>query len=380
MTLFSAAKNYLFSGNVPNTGRQPELDMGRGVAVLAMVLVHVFAFTGNDGARNGAVGTFIFFFGGPPAAVVFMFLMGVGIVYSHRGSPEGLIKRGLKLIVAGYILSVVRYFLPILLGMKLGIFPENLFDQLPYFTLPHRNLLEILLEIDVLHFAGFAMMFIGLLKRSRHFLAYCLVLSFVVPVVSPLLWGVCTGLAPVDLLLDYLWGTKDYIRFVFFPWITYPLVGILFAELLKRAVDKKGLYRYMFALGLLGLILTAALFYLLKPEFLDFASISSEEIEHYYYRHGLEGVVGISAFICLWIPLMYLLSSRLPEVITKRIAFWSRNVTGIYVTHYIILGWSLLIVGFNHFDIVAVIGFATAVMFSADRMSVVLERRHMNSI
>jgi hypothetical protein len=380
MKRVSSAKRDLFSGNIPNTGRQPELDMARGVAVLAMVLVHVFAFTGNDGTLNGAVGTLIFFFGGPPAAVVFMFLMGVGIVYSRRGSPKGLIKRGLKLIVAGYILSVFRYFLPILLGMELGIFPENLLGQLPYFTLPHRNLLEILLEIDVLHFAGFAMMFIGLLKKSRHFFTYCLALLFVIPVVSPWLWGICTGIAPVDFFLDYLWGSKDYIRFVFFPWISYPLLGVLFAALLKQVADKKGLYRRMFELGLLVLILTVVLFYLLKPEFLDFTSISSEEIEHYYYRHGLEGVVGISAFICLWIPLMYLFSSWLPEVIARRIQFWSRNVTGIYFTHYIILGWSLLIIGFNSFDIVAVIGFATAVMFCADRISVVLEGRNLNSI
>jgi uncharacterized membrane protein len=74
----------------PNAARQPELDMARGLAVFFMIAVHVLEILGDTALAETGPGIVIGFLGGPPAAPVFMMLLGVGIVYSARATPENL--------------------------------------------------------------------------------------------------------------------------------------------------------------------------------------------------------------------------------------------------------------------------------------------------
>ena len=74
--------NGVFSTSEVNTGRQVELDIAKGFAILFMVWVHTTETFGNyQGIGNVIVEHFL---GGPFAAPVFMVCMGIGMCYAKR--------------------------------------------------------------------------------------------------------------------------------------------------------------------------------------------------------------------------------------------------------------------------------------------------------
>lgn len=78
-----------------------------------MVCVHLLITFGNEYTQfTSTYGQIVQFLGGIPAAPVFMFMLGVGIVYSKKTRPRLLAKRGAILIASGYILNIFRSFIP----------------------------------------------------------------------------------------------------------------------------------------------------------------------------------------------------------------------------------------------------------------------------
>lgn len=57
--------------------RLDAVDLARGLAVLFMILVHTLEVYAHPAVANSPFGETIKFFGGPPAAPVFMMLMGL---------------------------------------------------------------------------------------------------------------------------------------------------------------------------------------------------------------------------------------------------------------------------------------------------------------
>ena len=86
---------YLFSTEKINSGRQKELDFAKGLAIIFMIIVHVNEVYQNSNLEGGIYNRFIEFIGSPPAAPIFMFLLGVGIVYSKNISANILFNRGI---------------------------------------------------------------------------------------------------------------------------------------------------------------------------------------------------------------------------------------------------------------------------------------------
>ena len=95
-----------------NTGRQPELDVAKVAAILYMVVIHVYEEMSvvNYWVRPDSLfRTVLEFLGGPLAAPVFMFAMGVGMVYTRHRSPRAFALRGLRLLYCfGEYLQTVR--------------------------------------------------------------------------------------------------------------------------------------------------------------------------------------------------------------------------------------------------------------------------------
>lgn len=86
-----------------NEGRQPELDIARGLAVIFMVLIHTVEYYWDwDNEIFDKVANFL---GSPPAAPVFMFLLGCGIIYSRRSTAQQVLKRGIKMLMLSYVFN-----------------------------------------------------------------------------------------------------------------------------------------------------------------------------------------------------------------------------------------------------------------------------------
>ena len=106
-----------------NTGRQLELDVAKVFAIFYMVIVHVYEEMSavNYWAMPDSLFRIVIeFIGGPLAAPVFMFAMGVGMVYTKHRNPRAFAIRGLKLLAAAYILNIIRMTIPFLLARLAG--------------------------------------------------------------------------------------------------------------------------------------------------------------------------------------------------------------------------------------------------------------------
>jgi uncharacterized membrane protein len=168
-----------------NIERVLSLDLARGVGALGMVAVHVLIRYGSYAANISAYGAVVRFLGGPPAAPIFMFLMGTSLAFSKHATLRDNLRRGGRLLVLGYVLNFLRGTLPAFLGLKFGIVtPEDLMPYTP------ANLFWI---VDILHCAGLSLMVIG---AVRHFLPRpwtWLLLAATVALGSPVMWGRMSG-------------------------------------------------------------------------------------------------------------------------------------------------------------------------------------------
>ncbi len=139
--------------------RQAELDIGKGIAVLLMICVHVQEVLSHSAVQHSLFGNIVEFVTCFPAAPLFMFVMGVGIVYSRRQDSGYAIGRGASLLAMAYLLNAARGYIPWTLGIKLGFLVQD--------AVPYGDVAQSLLEVDILHFAGLCFILIGVLRVAR---------------------------------------------------------------------------------------------------------------------------------------------------------------------------------------------------------------------
>ena len=140
----------IFSDSIINTGRQRELDFVKGIAIIAMVICHTVLYMAEVPGHLGYV-VANDVLGGPMAAPMFMICMGIGLCFSHRNTPLEIVRRGVWLFLLGYILNFSRSSLPFAVGYALGMG-----------ELLSENLVAGLMLVDILQFAGLALIFIGI--------------------------------------------------------------------------------------------------------------------------------------------------------------------------------------------------------------------------
>lgn len=322
MKEISCRSSILFAESSVNSGRQIELDIARGLAVIFMVLVHVQMSFSNSVAENSWFGNIVDFLGGVPAAPVFMFLMGVGFLYTKNNNHRLFIKRGFYILLGGYVLNFLRGSLPELIDYITDGSKESFI-----------NAIRELIDIDILQFAGITIMFFGLIKYMKLRLwviallgvGFCLLGYFFSDIqVDGVFSKAITGL---------IWGSSDISEFPFLTWIFYPILGYFFAGLLIRCKEKRVFYKYILGVSLCGLIVCSYLF----TNFLGLDIDISSEVE--YYHHNMLFNILFGLFILSWVSVLFLLVSLIPDFLLKQFKRWSRNVTEIYFIHWILIGW-----------------------------------------
>ena len=220
----------VFSKDKVNTGRQTELDIAKGVAILFMVWVHTLETFGTEsGLGYEIVENFL---GGPFAAPVFMVCMGIGMRYGRKTSAKDFAMRGIGLLLTGLILNIFRYVLPMLTAYALS--GEKLY----------LNTFTFLFGVDILEFAGLTFLFFALAKKLRWKDSTLLVIAAAASVMGALLKWTVTGNMYIDQFTGYLWENDDaQTYFPFLNWIIFPVFGYLLAKMLRHLADKKTFYQ-----------------------------------------------------------------------------------------------------------------------------------------
>jgi len=318
----------IFSSEIVNKGRQVELDIARGLAVLFMVLIHIQQYFSSPEAQETLFGTIVDFVGGIPAAPVFMFLLGVGIIYSRKSDLKSFLKRGLLLIVAGYLLNLLRGTLPNLMQwMVLG--------EEQYFT----KALNELMYVDIFQFSGLAMILFGIIKKFKPHVLVVALFGIGFSAINLLLTGVTTEGKLFSALTGLFWGSNELSFFPFLTWIFYPIAGYVFGYYLIRCLNKNKFYLMALIVSVAVILFSVWIFvYNLEME----TGLSSETG---YYQHKMLGNVVFTAFVILWLSILYFASKGIPRIIYKPIGRWSKNVSEIYFIHWLFIGWLGVFIG-----------------------------------
>lgn len=330
---------------LPNRGRQFELDIVRGLAVIFMIVVHVVITFANDAASETAFAQVSDLFGGVPAAPVFMFLLGVGVVYSRKSDAISLFKRGVILLFTAYGLNILRSVLPGVITMILHHQGESelSFTMQMYYSL---------FSIDILQFSGIAFFFFAFLKQIKaqmiHVVFIMLFFIALNQFISPTSMEINYLIAPIVGLFLSGGGYEGLSYFPFVTWIAYPLAGYLFASLLIQTDDKVRFYRrisYFSALvfGLYGL----GVLLLRWP--------TGYESDIAYYAHsGLLNIVYLS-FILMWISAFFWLSPLIKGAMKQILETLSSQVSNIYFIHWVYIGFLTIVLERESLDIAGVI-------------------------
>ncbi|MDI9433843.1 MAG: heparan-alpha-glucosaminide N-acetyltransferase domain-containing protein [Planctomycetota bacterium] len=299
------------------------LDLARGLAIVFMIFQHSVLLFATGQAKGSLAGKTVLLLGGAPAAPVFLFIMGVFLGRPDRRVGCG-VGRGLRLIALGYVLNLLRSTLPSLCAGQAAAVSA---------TAPASPLASFWV-VDILHMAGLSFILLTLLRRYVPFRWVWAGLAFSIAVVCPVLWS-WAGRSG----LYALWGAGGDVFFPLFPWVAYPLAGMVYSSHILRAQNRAGVMKRSAQVGGLLLTVGVALFFLPEMGRFDVGK---------YYRSGPGEQLAALGFILVWLPVCHgLARGRADSAWLRLLCFWSRNVTAVYFVQWVLFGWAVLFLGRN---------------------------------
>ena len=322
----------LFSDEKVNSGRQVELDIAKALSIIFMIFLHtIMVVKGFDQSLSPAY-DFVFsnVLGRPFAAPVFMFCMGVGVVYSRHSQWDTMIKRGIKLYLTGILVNFFEFFLPhFLCGTLLGkwdIFPIS------------RGLL--LFCVDILAFAGLTFILMGILKKFKVSNKGMIIVAVVLSLIGTFARGFDFANPALNLIFAMFIGTKGgFGAFTLCNWFIIPVAGYVWGQYFIRAKDKGRFFR------LWPIYIIAALIFFYVSSFTFKGGIFAADVHLYYFMNTLDAIFCI---ICAHgiIGLCYYLNKILPDSVRNIFKTLSSNITVIYIAQWCFIPIGIILLAY----------------------------------
>jgi uncharacterized membrane protein len=299
-----------------NSTRNHILDLLKGIAVLLMIQVHVMELFASDLISTNTIGKLSLFLGGAPVAPLFMVVFGHFISKAYQSTMQ-LIVRGIKMFALGMILNV---------ALNLNLISSVCFGKLDVDLMPY------IFGVDILHFAGIALIIIAPFKKwfQKQYL-----LPLITMLVAALLGHYLLNYVPNNNVLKYVsaffYGSMPWSYFPVFPWLAYPLAGMVVYQLQQR-------YDFSWLLVVKTKIVLSVLFLIFIVFTVKYAIIISSDLP-LYYHHGLLFFGWVMTFLFFYTFGINELNERFGETsVFKYIKWLGKNVTLIYVIQWILIG------------------------------------------
>ena len=230
--MFKRIKN-CFSSDPVNLGRQREIDIAKGIALIFMTFSHSIEILGwfFDPGLSPAITWHDFDMVIKAIAPVFLFAMGLSLCYSRKRSAGDLFRRGIGMVGLVLLLEIFRTVIPSFIEWL--IFRD--FGSIRY--------AYQILCVDVLQFATLALLVMALFKKINLKPWAMLAVSAVCSVIGQLLAGVSTGSTACDYLVGYLWHSHPTSYFPLLNWLIVPVMGYTFGHIWLRLKDKATFFR-----------------------------------------------------------------------------------------------------------------------------------------
>jgi uncharacterized membrane protein len=289
-------------------------DILKGIAVIRMILVHLFEVFASPDIYHDKTWHLLVFLAGPPGAALFMAIMGYFIAKSSLNLSSS-IYRGLKLMLWGLLLNIGMNF-HLLIKIISGTISVN---PWPY-----------VFGVDILFLAGFNMIILGVFKFlfKNRLLPFILLALFFASIGTFLPFGK-GNLQWISYVQAFFTGGQPWSYFPVFPWAAYPVAGFVYCKL-----NEKYQLSYFSRKGLL--YVASSLFLILALSFSwGFNTVSSLEI---YYHHSLLFFLWLLLLILFWVIVIHLITMKY----TNKPAVTYLRWVGRYVTNFYVFQWLLI--------------------------------------
>ncbi|MFZ2959017.1 MAG: acyltransferase family protein [Candidatus Ozemobacteraceae bacterium] len=332
--------------NTNEVARIPAFDQVRAIAVICMIISHVALMFGSNEASATLIGRFMNdFCGTAPAAPVFMLLMGIFFIFPKDKPVSVKIIRGMKLFALGLLLNIVRMVIPFFI---LSIYAPTELEKMGAMLQVSRGEIfwRVFYNMDILGFAGVAFILLALLQIFIKKTSQWVMVGAVVVFSSPYLWGTGEKLGSVFYFFQPLWG-RAFVEnvptdtaFPAFPWLIYPLMGLIIGRFLFAGVKEPEIFKGMFQAGLSLAVVGAVI-----------VAIGGMKQFGDYYRMYAGGTFLVMSFALLWTTLfMWMTRNDLFQAALSKLTFWSENITLIYCVQWFLFGFSILLFYFRKID------------------------------
>lgn len=308
-------------------------DVARGIAIFLLIFQHFCLLILSNYINNEWLYFICYLSGTVLVAPVFLFLMGLNVSESRHNKPSQIFKKGVFLIFLGYLLSFLRFFLPLIIANHWGLI--NSFGDIIYKFEP----VYYLLEVDIFQVAGLSLWLIAFLKWIKIETKYYLIFALIISLMSPFFWMITFSSPTINLFFDPLWGKSSYVVFPFFSWAVYSLVGVYFGKKILENKNKIEFYQKCFNKSVIFLI-PGLLLFLIDFLFFDYS----------YARHGFGYNFLFIVLIIIWLSWLNLRSYKIPSKITNTLTFFSKNVSSVYFIQWVIIGWLAVFINLNIFN------------------------------
>ncbi len=325
--------NKIFAQDNINTGRQPEVDIAKAIVIFFLASIHVFVeCTSEEGLSSGIPYFFDSVLGGPWAAPMFIFSMGIGLAYSRHNTPFLIARRGIGLLLLGFLHNTCRYLIPSLIGYAITGDSEFYLNRLPYLFFGN----------DILQFAGIAMLLMALLRKINLSGLSIVIVSIVLNAFAMIYNNVNLGSPVLNVLMGHIIGTADgsseeLIKsdFPLFIWFIMYAVGYMFGNALKRMQNKKKFYLIVSIPCII--VLSVAVPY----EYFNGFGMMGGPASNVFYHASFPDMLLCIANQFGMLGIYFLVSKLLPDRVINAISRLSKNVTAVYFIQWVLVWWAV---------------------------------------
>ena len=317
-----------------NTSRQSEFDYLKGFFMVCIFFVHAYQGTSSN---EDIVEKIVFGFATLSGAAIFIFVMGMGTVYSRRSEPKTLAKSGIVMIAYQY-LSNIAYVAALTLPY---LFVRNgLDDKQVYYDL----VMLYLQFINIFFITGIIYLALALAKKCTLPSAGYAATGLLFAIIAPFVYGKPVDVPVLGYIVKIIIGEAYFISFPAIYFLSYAFLGVSFGHLLQRVKDKKAFYVLVMpicaviALIWWGLTINK---YGFGDELYSYLCIA-------YARPDLFHVVASIAHVLFFAGLLYFGDGVMKKsgVIGRQLLYYNRHISKYYAIHIAVY---LAICGFHKY-------------------------------
>ena len=212
--------NAIFSQKEINTGRQQEFDHLKGIFMLFIYLIHAFQATLSP---EDLVTRWLYMFATMSGAAIFIFVMGIGTVYSRNTAPTAFVKSGLRMVVYQY-LDNIAYVAALLIPYPFvaGGLSQNGLERCWFLARVYIQ------YTNIFFITGIIYLVLALLKKLDVKTIGYVVIGVAAGISAPLLYGTPVNVPVAGYLVRLLIGEADFVSFTPIYFLSYALFGVAF--------------------------------------------------------------------------------------------------------------------------------------------------------